>query len=67
MTPVRLEPAAPRSRVKHSTTESLRYLERKATGPINTSCNSIRFKWVNHDEGHKLIELVITRVLVCQR
>ena len=25
-TPVRLEPAAPRSRVKHSTTEPLRYL-----------------------------------------
>ena len=26
MTPVRLEPAAPQSRVKHSTTESLRSL-----------------------------------------
>ena len=28
MTPVRLEPAAPRSRVKHSTTEPLRSLKR---------------------------------------
>ena len=27
MTPVRLEPAAPRSRVKHSTTEPLRFHE----------------------------------------
>ena len=28
MTPVRLEPAAPRSRVKHSTTEPLRFLRK---------------------------------------
>ena len=31
MTPVRLEPAAPRSLVKHSTTEPLRSRERKNT------------------------------------
>ena len=36
MTPVRLEPAALRSRVKHSTTEPLRSLKKQIYGRITT-------------------------------
>ena len=35
MTPVRLEPAAPRSRVKHSTTEPLRSLKVFCIKPLD--------------------------------
>ena len=35
VTPVRLEPAAPRSRVKHSTTEPLRSLVRAVANRLN--------------------------------
>ena len=38
MTPVRLEPAAPRSRVKHSTTEPLRSLAAVVIGPLRVKC-----------------------------
>ena len=40
MTPVRLEPAAPRSRVKHSTTKPLRFL---LNGSILVVVNDLLF------------------------
>ena len=38
MTPVRLEPAAPRSRVKHSTTEPLRSRKIKGSTSFSSTC-----------------------------
>ena len=40
MTPVRLEPTAPRSRVKHSTTEPLRSLNSGSSGSSSSSSSS---------------------------
>ena len=37
VTPVRLEPAAPRSGVKYSKTESLRSLDKRRTYPLSTT------------------------------
>ena len=47
MTPVRLEPAAPRSRVKHSTTEPLRSLTPRYNMDLDITqscCGSFIFK-----------------------
>ena len=40
MTPVRLEPAAPHSQVKHSTTEALRSLDQACHFLYNVCCNT---------------------------
>ena len=40
MTPVRLEPTAPRSRVKHSTTEPMRSLNSGSSGSRGSSSSS---------------------------
>ena len=40
VTPVRLEPTAPRSRVKHSTTEPLRSLNSGSSGSNGSSSSS---------------------------
>ena len=41
MTPVRLEPVAPRSRVKHSTTEPLRSLITHIIEPVHEISNNV--------------------------
>ena len=50
MTLVRLEPAAPRSRVKHSTTEPLRSLEGFVFGPCVTVFSSFAISYLAEEE-----------------
>ena len=49
MTPVRLEPVAPRSRVKHSTTEPLRSLFFFFLLVHHNQINDINFVFVTHN------------------
>ena len=52
MTPVRLEPAAPRSRVKHSTTEPLRSLVKSTGLP--------RVHFINNEKGKTCIHVAVS-------
>ena len=49
VTPVRLEPAAPRSRVKHSTSEPLRFLKGRNTNKITIASSICRRKQYKHN------------------
>ena len=61
VTPVRLEPASLRSRVKHSTTESLRSLRFKCQSPTSYSKfykNNLGSKWnIKHEESKHATDL----------
>ena len=51
VTPVRLEPAVPRSRVKHSTTEPLRSQNIRDVKPLHTLCIPETPNWVLYRSG----------------
>ena len=55
MTPVRLEPAAPRSRVKHSTTEPLRSLKFVLNGTQGEGTFFLQFLYSHHIHASFLI------------
>ena len=62
MTPVRLEPAAPRSPVKHSTTEPLHTLvQTRVTGKSNTLFKLAESLWTL---GHLLIFVIFLCVRI---
>ena len=64
MTPVRLEPATLRSRVKHSTTEPLRSLGLKCNFKATTSCNSNIYKLEKNFKWDTQSELIYKSTLV---
>ena len=65
VTPVRLKPAAPRSRVKHSTTEPLRYLirflkERFVSKHWISTKRSLCLYGLKHKDSTKTHTMVVT-------
>ena len=63
MTPVRLEPAALRSRVKHSTTEPLR--SHNLTLKVSNICRGILWHWMLHAYCAKTMLIINNMCVEC--